>query len=240
MARQGVRYPDARRTCRSPIPRPTRRCPRDGATLGEIMLRGNTVMKGYLQEPARHGRGVPRRLVPHRRPRGAASRRLRRGQGPLEGHHHLGRREHLVARGRGVPLPPPGGDGGGGGGAPGREVGRDAVRFRGRSKPGATRRARPRSSPGAASTWRASRCRSTVVFGDAAQDLDRQDPEVRAAGARARAVARGGGRAAGRWRSRSRTDYYGPLRIAAPDRDAGARRIETPFAPHHTYRRNHP
>src|SRR3546814_13151545 len=26
--------------------------PRDGATMGELMLRGNTVMKGYLKNPA--------------------------------------------------------------------------------------------------------------------------------------------------------------------------------------------
>ena len=32
--------------------------PRDGATMGEVMLRGNTVMKGYLEEPARDGGGV--------------------------------------------------------------------------------------------------------------------------------------------------------------------------------------
>ena len=51
MARQGVRYatlaglqvadPD------SHVP-----VPRDGATLGEVMLRGNTVMKGYLKNPS--------------------------------------------------------------------------------------------------------------------------------------------------------------------------------------------
>ena len=30
--------------------------PADGATLGELMLRGNTVMKGYLKNPRRHAR----------------------------------------------------------------------------------------------------------------------------------------------------------------------------------------
>ena len=34
-----------------PIPKPWRRCRADGATIGELMLRGNTVMKGYLKNP---------------------------------------------------------------------------------------------------------------------------------------------------------------------------------------------
>ena len=53
MARQGVRYPtldggDGRRPGDA-----WRRCRRDGATIGEMMLRGNTVMKGYLKNPTR-------------------------------------------------------------------------------------------------------------------------------------------------------------------------------------------
>jgi len=48
MARQGVRYPTlAGLQVASPethVP-----VPRDGATLGEVMLRGNTIMKGYLK-----------------------------------------------------------------------------------------------------------------------------------------------------------------------------------------------
>jgi fatty-acyl-CoA synthase len=51
MARQGVRYPTmgeadvADGETLAPVPR-------DGRTLGEIVLRGNTVMKGYLKNPA--------------------------------------------------------------------------------------------------------------------------------------------------------------------------------------------
>ena len=51
MARQGVRYPTlegvqvADPVTHAPVPR-------DGATLGEVMLRGNTIMKGYLKNDA--------------------------------------------------------------------------------------------------------------------------------------------------------------------------------------------
>jgi len=62
--------------------------PRDGETLGEVMFRGNVVMKGYLKEQNRE----PRRRSPaagfipgdsRRHP----SRRLYPAQGPLQGHH---------------------------------------------------------------------------------------------------------------------------------------------------------
>ena len=81
--------------------------PRDGQTIGEIMMRGHDVMKGYLQGRQGDRGGVPGRLVPHRRSRRDARGRLHRDQGPLQGHHHLGRREHLLDRGRGRPVPPP-------------------------------------------------------------------------------------------------------------------------------------
>ena len=51
MARQGVAYPTvadmmvADITTMTPVPR-------DGTTMGELMMRGNTVMKGYLSNPA--------------------------------------------------------------------------------------------------------------------------------------------------------------------------------------------
>jgi fatty-acyl-CoA synthase len=50
-ARQGVRYPtlEAVGVIDAATMQPV---PRDGATIGEIMLRGNTVMKGYLANPA--------------------------------------------------------------------------------------------------------------------------------------------------------------------------------------------
>ena len=37
------------RQCRSAIPTTGAPVPRDGATIGEVMLRGNTIMKGYLE-----------------------------------------------------------------------------------------------------------------------------------------------------------------------------------------------
>jgi fatty-acyl-CoA synthase len=47
MARQGVRYPTLEGLMVAD-PQTTRPVPPDGATLGEVMLRGNTIMKGYL------------------------------------------------------------------------------------------------------------------------------------------------------------------------------------------------
>jgi len=55
MARQGVAYPTvadmmvADVTTMTPVPR-------DGTTMGELMMRGNTVMKGYLSNPASTGK----------------------------------------------------------------------------------------------------------------------------------------------------------------------------------------
>ena len=50
-ARQGVRYPTLEAAAVLD-PATLQPVPRDGATIGEIMLRGNTVMKGYLANPA--------------------------------------------------------------------------------------------------------------------------------------------------------------------------------------------
>ena len=53
-ARQGVRYPNLE-ALEVIDPESMRPVPRDGAAIGEIMLRGNTVMKGYLKSPAATG-----------------------------------------------------------------------------------------------------------------------------------------------------------------------------------------
>ena len=51
MARQGVRYPTLA-GLQVADPATMQPVPRDGATIGEVMLRGNTIMKGYLRNPA--------------------------------------------------------------------------------------------------------------------------------------------------------------------------------------------
>jgi fatty-acyl-CoA synthase len=51
MARQGVGYPTLE-GFRVVDPETGADVPRDGATIGEIAIRGNTVMKGYLKNPA--------------------------------------------------------------------------------------------------------------------------------------------------------------------------------------------
>ncbi len=50
-ARQGVRYPTLE-GCMVADPETLEEVPADGQTMGEIMLRGNTVMKGYLKNAA--------------------------------------------------------------------------------------------------------------------------------------------------------------------------------------------
>jgi fatty-acyl-CoA synthase len=51
MGRQGVVYPTMQDAMVAD-PETLAELPRDGASLGELMLRGNTVMKGYLKNPA--------------------------------------------------------------------------------------------------------------------------------------------------------------------------------------------
>ncbi len=94
--RQGVRYA-LQEGMTVMDPQTMREVPADGQTMGEIMFRGNIVMKGYLKNPTATARGLRRRLVPHRRPGGAGARPLRQDQGPQQGHHHLRRREHQLA-----------------------------------------------------------------------------------------------------------------------------------------------
>ena len=65
MARQGVNMPTLEDAAVFDAATMTR-VPPDGVTMGELMLRGNTVMKGYLKNPSASERGFCRRLVPYR------------------------------------------------------------------------------------------------------------------------------------------------------------------------------
>ena len=70
--RQGVRY--ALQEGMTVLdPETLAEMPADGQTMGEIMFRGNIVMKGYLKNPSATQQGLCRWLVPHRRPGGDAS-----------------------------------------------------------------------------------------------------------------------------------------------------------------------
>ena len=107
-SRQGVRYHvlDALEVMdpetMTPVPRDG-----EGPRRGDVSRQRRD--EGVSQESGRDRGGVRRRLVPFRRPRSRAPRRLRPAQGSVEGHHHLGRREHLLHRDRGHALPPSGG-----------------------------------------------------------------------------------------------------------------------------------
>ncbi len=184
-ARQGVRYQalegldvmDA--GTMTPVPR-------DGETVGEIMMRGNVVMKGYLKNPTATAEAFsggwfhtgdlavihPDGYIQITRPR--------------QGRHHLGRREHLVDRGRGDAVQASGRRGRGGGREAGREMGRDALRLRrAEARRDGDRRGADRllpRAPGALQVPAPRRLRRV------AEDLDRQDPEIRAAQGRGRGL----------------------------------------------------
>ena len=84
-----------------------------------------------LLEPARgDGEGAGRRLVPHRRRRPHRGR-LRRDRRPQEGRDHHRRRERVIDRGRGLPLPASRRRRGRRDRRPRREVGRDHQGARG-------------------------------------------------------------------------------------------------------------
>jgi fatty-acyl-CoA synthase len=141
--------------------------PRDGSTLGEVMLRGNTIMKGYFKNAA-------------------ASRQLHRDQGPSEGHHHHRRRKRQLARDRGLLVSSSADHGSGGCRASASALGRNAMRVRDAQK----RRSGPRRERYHRVVPRASRAFQGAddrCIRAAAEDRYRQDPEVPAARARTRA-----------------------------------------------------
>ena len=75
LARQGQAYPTADLV--RVVDEHDADVPRDGATMGEVVMRGNNVMLGYHDDPEATAHGLPRRLVPLRRPRRVASGRRR-------------------------------------------------------------------------------------------------------------------------------------------------------------------
>ena len=143
MARQGVNHPMLEEaTVLDPATMAP--VPADGATLGEVMLRGNTVMKGYLRNPARNREAFAGGWF-HTGDLGVhASGRLYRGEGPRQGHRHLRRRERLDAGGRGGPLRPSRHHGSRRRGAAGREMGRGAACLRHADARARRHRPRPR------------------------------------------------------------------------------------------------
>ena len=105
MARQGVTYLTLERQ-RVVDPQTMSGCSGGRRHVGRAGVAQQHSDEGLSEEPGGDRGGLRAWLVSHRRPRGLASRRVCRDQGPLEGHHHFGRREHLFARSRGGPLPP--------------------------------------------------------------------------------------------------------------------------------------
>ena len=163
-SRQGVRY-HALEGLEVIDPETMRAVPSDGETMGEVMMQGNVVMKGYLKNKRVDRRSVPRRLVPLRRPRRQTPRRLYPAARPLEGHHHLGRREHFLDRGRGRAVQTSRRPARRGGRLAGPEMGRDALRVRRAEAGGERRRSRARS-PGAAACSPTTKRRGACVFAE--------------------------------------------------------------------------
>ena len=98
LARQGLPYVTAEHV--RVVDASMHDVPRDGETLGEVVMRGNNVMKGYFENEeataeAFRGGWFHSGDLGVQHPDG-----YHRASRSREGHHHLGRREHLDDRGR--------------------------------------------------------------------------------------------------------------------------------------------
>jgi acyl-CoA synthetase (AMP-forming)/AMP-acid ligase II len=81
--------------------------PHDGQTIGEIFMRGNTVMKGYLKNPTATAEAFEGGWF-HTGDLAVTHPTATWKSGPAQGHHHFRRREHLHHRTRRRAVPPPG------------------------------------------------------------------------------------------------------------------------------------
>ena len=70
--------------------------PWDGETMGEIMFRGNITMKGYLKNAHATEAAFAGGWFHTGDLAVIAAGRLRKDTRPVEGHHHLRRREHFL------------------------------------------------------------------------------------------------------------------------------------------------
>ena len=105
--------------------------------VGEIVIRGHNVMKGYWKRADATAEAITRRLVPHRRHGQGRRGRLLLHRRPQEGHDHPRRLQRLPARDRGGALR-----------APGRARGRRHRRPARRARRGGRRRGRAQGGRG--------------------------------------------------------------------------------------------
>ena len=98
--------------------------PRDGQSLGEIIVRGNVVMKGYYNDPEATNAAIKDGWYHSGDAASRSSGRIRGNQGPVQGCHHQRWGEHLLGRDRRLSVTSPGGTGSCGRRHASREVGR--------------------------------------------------------------------------------------------------------------------